>query len=91
MLGVKELAEGVSEALGLDGDITPGVKLITGSIIENQLSDKSKAQKAIESMRIARTFRELRDEIQWNKTLDYLAMEGIANAGGMQLVQQSNS
>jgi hypothetical protein len=78
MGGVRQFAEDVSNALGLDGEITLDVQIITERIIQNRINEPSKARQAIESMRIGRDFRKLRDEIEWDRVQGYLCRQGVA-------------
>lgn len=64
MKGVKDFAMEVSYALGLDGEITLDVQIITERIIQNILNNsQDKAVYALESAKISRDFRRLRAEI----------------------------
>jgi hypothetical protein len=82
MGAVKQFCMDVSEALGLEGEITLDVKIMTERIIQNiNINFTDKAQYAIESMRIARDFRKLRAEIaeqsDWIETKAYLCSQGV--------------
>jgi len=63
-LTAKELAMRVSNALGLRGEITLDVKVIVELIWQNCINNASKAQKAIESIKIGRYFRQVRSETE---------------------------
>jgi hypothetical protein len=76
MLDVKELAVNVSYALGLEGEFTEDVETFTNRIINNRINAPSKAQQAIESMRIAKAFRSRRDIIEWEQVALYLERLG---------------
>jgi hypothetical protein len=78
MGGVRQYCEGVSRALGLDGVITLDVKIMTERILQNMNQDwNEKEVYALESARIARDFRKLRDDIEWDKTKAYLCNQGV--------------
>lgn len=77
MSEVRKFAEDISYALGLEGDLTQDVKIITERIIQNR-NEPSKAKQVIESMRIVKHFRQLRAEIEWDKVQSYLCRAGVA-------------